>query len=81
MLKKSIFSLVIFFFFLSVSVVKADVCCPDDPDFNAGACTTGVLAPGCGGGGPAPGIPLDGGVSAFALGAVLYGVRRMRRKK
>ena len=67
-------------------VSKADVCCPDDPDFNAGICNTNggtVLATGCGGGGPAPAaeIPIDGGVSIFAGLAAAYGASRLRKRK
>lgn len=65
-------------------VSKADVCCPDDPDFNAGTCNTNggtVLATGCGGGGPAPEIPIDGGATAFAGLAVAYGINQLRKKK
>ena len=84
MLKKSLFLFVSLFFVISFA--KADECCPDDPDFDAGNCATNggtLLAPGCGGGGPGPGaagIPLDGGASIFALGAAIYGIRRMRKK-
>ncbi|TAG43164.1 MAG: hypothetical protein EAZ31_04860 [Cytophagia bacterium] len=65
-------------------VSKADVCCPDDPDFDGAACTGSggtVLATGCGGGGPAPEIPIDGGATAFAGLAVAYGINQLRKKK
>ena len=67
--------------------VRADVCCPDDPDFDPGACTGGggsVLPPGCGAGGPGPTptqVPIDGGLTAFALGAAAFGIHRLRKKK
>ncbi|TAG94703.1 MAG: hypothetical protein EAZ20_00695, partial [Bacteroidetes bacterium] len=69
MFKKNIFLVLFFLLFLGISVVKADECCPDDPDFDPASCNTNggtVLATGCGGGGPAPQIPIDGGATAFA---------------
>jgi hypothetical protein len=83
MFKKTLFTLCLgFCLMISSTAVYADVCCPDDPDFDAAACTAGggsVLAPGCSTGGPA--IPFDGGISAFAGLAMAYGASRLRRKK
>ncbi len=78
-------STLFFALLLGVSIAQADVCCPDDVmDFDAGACTGGggtVLAPGCGGGGPAATVPIDGGISIFAGLAAAYGTSRLRKKK
>jgi hypothetical protein len=62
----------------------ADECCPDDPDFDGANCTLNggtILPTGCGGGGPAATVPIDGGASIFAGIATIYGVRRLRKKR
>ena len=72
---------------VNIQLVRADVCCPDDPDFDAVACTGGggsVLPAGCGAGGPGPTptpVPIDGGLAAFALGAAAFSLHKIHKRK
>jgi hypothetical protein len=63
----------------------ANVCCPDDPDYDYFICTNFEADPGnvlptpCGS--ALATVPIDGGVSIFVGIAAAYGASRLRKKR